>query len=300
MQIKILPIILFVLFLSSCSLGLGSGKHHIKVYPSGSKNVAHYNFEKPAIIFSMDAFLTEISGLSFNAENNTLLAINDEQGFIYELNTMTGEVLGRQKFGSSGDYEGIEKIGNNVYTIKSNGRIIKITPDGSFEIETQLSLKNDVEGLGYDNLNKRLLLSCKAQTLSKDDPKGSKAIYSFNPATEELNKEPFLLIKRKKVARFLQNNGGGEKAQDRAKGFSPSGIAIHPITNHLYVVSARESMMLVFSSEHKLTQCVFFDMGIMPQPEGICFSPDGTLFVSTEGQGKRGKIFVYRSVRRKP
>ncbi|MGQ1785244.1 MULTISPECIES: SdiA-regulated domain-containing protein [unclassified Saccharicrinis] len=296
MQFKVLPIITLLLLLFSCKFSSGSDTQHINAYQSGSSNLAHYNFEKPDNIIKLSAFLTEISGLSFNSANNNLLAINDEQGLIYELNPTTGEILSQQKFGSTGDYEGVEKVGNNIYIVKSNGDIYKKTPTETVKIETRLSLKNDVEGLGYDTTNKQLLVSCKAKTLSEKDPKGSKAVYSFNLAKEKLNKEPFLLIKRKKVSKLIKNDGGSKKAEDRAKGFSPSGIAVHPITKHVYIVSAVESMMLVYSLEHKPIQCVFFDKSKIPQPEGICFSPDGTLFVSTEGHGTRGRIFVYSSI----
>jgi sugar lactone lactonase YvrE len=33
---------------------------------------------------------------------------------------------------------------------------------------------------------------------------------------------------------------------------------------------------------------------LFPQPEGICFSPDGKLFISTEGKGQPGKIMLFK------
>jgi uncharacterized protein YjiK len=36
------------------------------------------------------------------------------------------------------------------------------------------------------------------------------------------------------------------------------------------------------------------DKELLPQPEGICFSPDGIMFISSEGKGGKGRILVFQ------
>jgi len=43
-----------------------------------------------------------------------------------------------------------------------------------------------------------------------------------------------------------------EKMKDRVKTFSPSGIAIHPKTQHIYILSSQGKTLLEFTSEKEL------------------------------------------------
>ena len=282
-----------LLMLASCNMSSKHPNHHVKVYKSPNSNSVSYKYELPDTTLHLNTALIEISGLTFDQSANKLLAINDEKGNVYKLDLSTGDIIEKDKFHSSGDYEGIEKVDRDVYILKSNGNIYHFINQETNKIETPLSETNDVEGLGFDKSNNQLLLACKAKTLEDNYPKGTKAIYAYQLHNNEFINSPFLLIKRSNIEDILEFNNVDEKIIKRSKSFSPSGIAIHPQTQQIYVTSARESMMLVYSKEHKLIQCIFFDKGKIPQPEGICFSPDGTLYLSTEGQGNKGKIFIY-------
>ena len=286
---KINLLTLCVAVLSSCTFGSNVGKHKIKVF----SNLSTYNYSKPDTSHKLNSVLTEISGLSYNTSKNELLAVNDEKGIIFSINIKSGKIVSQQKFHSSGDYEGIEIVGNNIFVLKSNGNLYKVSKEKTETIKTSLSVKNDVEGLGYDVQNNQLLLACKAHALNTEHSKSTKAIYAFNVEQSTFLPDPYLLIKRKEVKAFLKSYNAGDKTLDRSKEFSPSGIAVHPITGNIYILSARASMMFVYTPDHQLSECVFFDKSKLPQPEGICFSAEGTLFISTEGQGKKGKIIIY-------
>jgi len=60
------------------------------------------------------------------------------------------------------------------------------------------------------------------------------------------------------------------------------------------VLSARGSFAVVYDADHDFQDILFFDEKMMPQPEGICFSPQGEMFVSTEAdEESAAKIFRY-------
>ena len=282
-----------LLLVSSCTMQPASQKHEVKVYRKKKHVQVKYDFEHPDNTFSLNSSLTEISGLSYDSDKEELISVNDEKGKIYALNPNDGTIHFDMTFHSDGDYEGIEKVGDDVFVLKSNGTIYQVSKSGATEIDSPLSVKNDVEGLGYDAGTQQLLLACKANPLNTGYKKGTKAVYSYFLSGLQWRKGPYLLIKRNDVQDFLKKKNAGEKTNDRSKLFSPSGIAVHPLTNNIYILSARGSMMLVYNKEHKPVQCVFFDRGKNPQPEGICFSPDGTLYISTEGQGHKAKVFKF-------
>ena len=52
--------------------------------------------------------------------------------------------------------------------------------------------------------------------------------------------------------------------------------------------------MAVFSHDGVLKSYQTIDKEMMPQPEGICFSPDGKLYISSEGKkGEPGNLFEF-------
>jgi uncharacterized protein YjiK len=43
----------------------------------------------------------------------------------------------------------------------------------------------------------------------------------------------------------------------------------------------------------KTLSSVALDPKLLRQPEGICFSPEGTLFIASEGDGKKGYLLQF-------
>ncbi|MEO6905999.1 MAG: SdiA-regulated domain-containing protein, partial [Ginsengibacter sp.] len=87
-----------------------------------------------------------------------------------------------------------------------------------------------------------------------------------------------------------------ELAKDKIS-FNPSAIAIHPITHEIYLLSTKDNKcMAVYNRDGKLISFQSIDSDLMPQPEGICFSPDGKLYISSEGKkGDPGNLFEFNT-----
>jgi uncharacterized protein YjiK len=174
----------------------------------------------------------------------------------------------------------------------------------SIKFSTQLSKKNDAEGLAYDPVSNQLLIACKGHPfVDEQDGKEFKAIYSFSLETKELNLNPFLLIQMDTIKYYKNYNTmtqlGVELLAlfDHAKGdvsFHPSGVAIHPLSGNIYVIGSVGNLLMVFSRQGQMLAMVKLRKKIHAQPEGICFSPDGTLYISNEGDGGEGKIFRFK------
>ena len=81
-----------------------------------------YNFESPSEKYDLPDKLKEISGLSYYKENQ-LICVNDEQGkiFIYDINQQ--KIIDKIPFGKDGDYEGVEVVGDEVFVLKSDGKL---------------------------------------------------------------------------------------------------------------------------------------------------------------------------------
>jgi len=248
-----------------------------------------YQLNEPGQLWKLPAELVEISGLGI-IDNQRLACVQDEKGIVYIFNLKAGKVESEIDFGDNGDYEGIEIIENDAWVLKSNGTLYKVTdylkkaePDVK-KYTTALSGKNNAEGLAYDPVNKNLLIACKGDPFV-DDKSGSgfKAIYSFNLETKLLDTEPFLLINLDTI----RNYKGDET-------FQPSGIAIQPETGDVFILGAVGNLLLVLSRKGEMLAMIKLRPKVFPQPEGICFSPDGTLYISNEGAGRDGTILEFK------
>ncbi len=62
----------------------------------------------------------------------------------------------------------------------------------------------------------------------------------------------------------------------------------------IYLVSHAGKQLLVYDEEKRIKAFIPLDKSLFKQPEGICFSPEGTLFISNESQGGRGNILTFK------
>ncbi|HET7898550.1 MAG TPA: hypothetical protein VFL47_12780, partial [Flavisolibacter sp.] len=78
----------------------------------------------------------------------------------------------------------------------------------------------------------------------------------------------------------------------------PSAVAVHPVSGDIYVLSTRKTKGLAqYSRDGKILGFQEIDKDLMPQPEGLCFSPNGEMYISTEGKGgEPGKILKFTTV----
>jgi uncharacterized protein YjiK len=268
-----------------------------------------YDLAEPDREWKLPKKLVEISGLC-TLDENRLACVQDEKGNVYIFNLQSGEVESKIEFGDDGDYEGIELIGNDAWVLKSNGTLFEVheflneeNPVTS-KYTTELSKKNDAEGLAYDPVSHTLLIACKGHPFV--DEKGGKefkALYSFDLESKKLDLKPFLLIKMDTIKYYKNYNTmtqlGIELLAyfDDSKGdlsFQPSGIAIHPVTGHFYVMGSVGNLMMVFSRENEMLAMIKLRSKHYPQPEGLCFSKDGKLYIANEGDEDEGTILMFK------
>jgi uncharacterized protein YjiK len=265
-------------------LACNSGKDKDQSKDEDEIAVFNYDYTTPAQRYEMPKALKEISGLSFYKDGQ-LLCVQDEAGdaFVYDLNQQ--KVTETHHFDQSGDYEGIEKVEEEVYVLRSDGKLLsfKFGNNETREIETGLPGKNDVEGLTYDPVNKRLWLAVK-EASKKAVKNDDKVIFSFDLKRRSVFTE--LELKEKAFEAI------GVKGKDW-KDFKPSGIAIHPKTGEVYLLSAAGHRLVILSRSGVPLKTIALSPSVFLQPEGISFTPDGTLYIASEGEKGNGYILKF-------
>ena len=249
-----------------------------------------YDLSAPEQKIILGDDLIEISGLTY-IENDILAAIQDEKGIIYHIDINKNEIVSKFRFAENKDYEGIEMAQNHYYIISSDGDLYslnrnEIEDPQTKKFDTPLKAKNDVEGLAYDAHNQLLLIACKGDPKTKINNPNGKAIYAFSLKNNSF--DLIYSISTNSLSKFLNQN----KSKDIK--FSPSAIAVHPITRDIFILSYVDRYLIALTKKGGLKAAVKLDSRLFKQPEGICFSPTGTLFISNEGKGSKGNILKFK------
>ena len=267
-----------ILLLNACGPSKKKSNEEKAPVEEGARS---YDFTNPVQKMKLSKSLKEISGLSYYKDNQ-LICVNDEEGKIFIYDLAKEEITEKMDFGTSGDYEGVEFVGEKVFVMKSNGEIKTFAIDG--ESENEIDCRNpevvEYEGLGYDAQTKSLLLATKEHLKAKDD---EKLIYSYD------------LTKNQLAIRFIITKDMARSKNGKAD-FRPSGIAVHPLSGDVYIVASQGKKLLILTKEGAKKDLIELDDKLFLQPEGICFTPSGDLYISSEGGDKKGYIlkFNYR------
>lgn len=251
--------------------------------------LSHYDLsEKSVTRFNLPGKLSEASGLTMTA-NGRLLAHDDENGAVYQVDYSSGAILKQFSIGSAllrADFEDIACVGERIYMVTSDGDIYEFREgqDGerkTFQLyKTALSRENDVEGLSYDPATNCLLLACKGNAGSGLEK--YKAVYSFSLSEKKLLKKPRFLLAIKSFDKIAHKGH-----------FNPSGIARHPKSGTFFIISADGEAIIEISATGKLLSHQKIPKKINDHPEGITFTPDLTMILCNDGQGGVATLTLY-------
>ena len=262
-----------------------------------------YQLDSAAQSFEMPLALKEISGLSLGSDGKVLVAIDDESGHFFLIDKTSGALLQDVPFGKEGDYEDVEMVGEEIFAVKSNGNLYRIQNPATetqtvVKYESPLGKTCDVEGLAYEKSKNRLLLSCKGNSGIDH----ARAVFSFDLTAMTYDSLPAYTIHWDSIVAFLRANptlDRWEKLQELFDpsqpelAFSPSALAIHPLNGHIYLLSSVGKLLIVINPGNgEILYIQKLKKNIHPQPEGICFDTDGTMYISNEG--KEGPGLIHR------
>ncbi|WP_379953020.1 SdiA-regulated domain-containing protein [Dokdonia sp. R78006] len=234
--------------------------------------------------WKMPEILNEVSGISWISEN-TIACVEDEDGIIFIYDLKKEKVIQEIAFAGGGDYEGIAINDKDAYVMRSDGLIYEVLRFRESEpiittFQTAFTARNNIETLTLDTEKNSLVVTPKDRDQS-DDFKG---LYYITLDAKTMDEKPLLRIdmndkafkdfKKKKAYRI----------------FSPSDVAIHPVTGDYYVLEGKNPKLAILDSDGTVKKVYKLDKDDFAQPEGITFSPDGKLFISNEARKEEATI----------
>lgn len=266
---------------------------------------ARYDLKKPDVYYTLSDTLLEISGLT-DIDSAHVGCVQDEKGMIFIYNLFEARIVSHLTFYLDGDYEGITRVGDDMYVLRSDGSIFKIKNYMSGKSSLQDSIATGIpitnnEGLCYDEKNKQLLIAAKGKMKGDKDLRDTRFVYAYKLDSGKMLDKPILTfelddvgnkMKQKKMnVSFTQKKNGTIKYDDLK--FLPSSIAIHPTTDHIYILSAVDRLLLVINRNGIIEDIAKLDEQLFPKPEGITFLPQGDMLISNEGKGGKANLMCF-------
>jgi len=266
-----------------------------------------YDFDHPDAFYVLPDSLREISGLT-DIDDGRIGCVQDEKGIVFVYNLFQSRIESKYTFYLDGDYEGISLVKDNMYVLRSNGTLFRVSGFmqnkpvvDSFETHIR---NTDNEGLCYDAKNNRLLIASKNRLSHLPELKDKRFVYGFDLEKKQTTEEPVLVMNIRDIEHKMQERGidtgmrtkrNGEAVPKKIK-CMPSSIAIHPVTGDFYLLSATDHLLVVVGQNAEIKNVFLLNAALFPKPEGLTFFSNGDLFISNEGKNNEPNLlrFNYR------
>lgn len=243
-----------------------------------------HDFERRTARFSLPGRLDEVSGLAVTPDGR-LFAHDDERALVHEIDPVEGAVGKRFSAGDpplEGDFEGIAIVGERFFLVTSTGILYELREaddrtEAPYRVtDTGLGASCEVEGLDYDPTDEVLLFACKATV----------------PRREVLVVHRLAIDPGRAPLPALEIPRAGLREHGVDPDFEPSAIVVDP-TGTLILVSAPFESIIEVDRSGTVVSGLRLDRDWHPQPEGLAFGLDGSLYIADEQNGRDARITIY-------
>lgn len=241
-----------------------------------------YDLSSPDKLIKLPKKVDEISGLAYN--NNFVYAIDDDHGDLFKISLDEDPEIQSWHFGKDKDYEDVVLANGIIYVLNSHGAVLLFPEKFPVRKVTEAKLdkkgKKELESLYFDPSINKIVMLCKRCGF---DHKKENSAWVLNNAATGFNKTPLYTLHKKDI----------EEVRGKKIGkFKPSAATINPVTGELYIISSINK--LVVMKKEKIVAAIPFKRKLFEQPEGICFTPSGTMLVSNEaGHKDNATILIF-------
>lgn len=271
-----------------------------------NKDISGYNLSKPDGIIVLPDTLREISGIT-GIDSEHVGCVQDENGVIFIYNLEQKKLINQFSFNIDGDYEGITRVGETLYILRSDGTLYEISNfrNSAFKVITFQSKipANDNEGLCYDAENNRLLIASKGKIAKGSEHKDKRVIYGFDLKTKRFIDKPIFNFSVEEVQKYVTKHNipvrtktvkkKGQVSTEPFVKFMTSAIAIHPESKKLYLLSADDYLFFIFNMKGEIDHIEQLDPSIFNKAEGITFLENNEMLITNEGQNDNATLLRF-------
>ncbi|MGN7821623.1 hypothetical protein ACTJJB_15935 [Chitinophaga sp. 22536] len=262
-------LLLIMLMFLSCN-NLSDQEQKVFASPAG------YDLKAP-VRYRVRESMQEISGIEAFPDETNMIAINDEEGRVYQINVHTTKAYPSWKFAKHGDYEDICRTDSGWFVLKSNGSLYEV--HGLFSDSASSTHhkfpkegKREFETTYFDSARNAIVLVTK--NAPDDKKEGMTSAYRFDLATRTFDTVPIYRLDNAEIAKLAGTD---------MRFFKPSAAAIHPIEKRLYIVASVNGLLVITDLQGHVQEAYNLKHRLFLQPEGLTFAANGDLYISNEG-----------------
>ena len=255
--------------------------------PKVIKSPPYYSF-KDVTTNKLEAPLTEVSGIAWDADIDKFYAHNDESGTLFVLEKETKAIVKTYKFAGRGDYEDVAIFKHIPYVLRSDGTILKILVDSAGgtarAIESpkpDISGSKDFETMYTDTSRNALIIVCKNCNV---DDQSTVSAFAYYPDRNEFDSKPVYQIDASDI---------DELSPHKTDKFQPTAADIHPLMQKLFMISSPSSQLVIMDLNGNVEEVYELGKKLFPQPEGLTIKRSGDLYISNEGVKGKGTILGF-------
>lgn len=248
-------------------------------------------------VLHLPKVLREVSGMVL-ADERTLACIQDEVGSLFFVDLRGERPVLEAPFGPPGDYEGLAKVGDDYWVLRSDGLLLQIVQGArgwAIQASHRLLLAHrEYEGLCFDAPRRVLLILPKDLADEGQEARSQVGVQVFDLATGTFAPEPRLVLRRSVVQSQLEQFSVVLPPRVTSKGKERPGLKLHcselltvPGSDDLLILSAVDHLLARIGPDGTVRGARQLDAELLPQPEGMCFLGDGKLLVGSEGRKGR-------------
>lgn len=293
-QIISRSLLLACLTLFSCGSSPDKSTH---TTAPGKANPVGYDLSNPDRKLTLPPVLFEISGIAV-IDSVSVACIQDENGVVFVYDLEKNDIRDYFTFHYPGDYEGIADIGGAFYVLRSDGTLFETrphqSPDSTRQIPSTGVPSAEYEGLCYDSRYHRLLIVPKNKPGKEYGDRKKQPVYGLDPGFDDKGWEKVLDFDFSGIAGYsLENNIKLHGNKDEIN-LRISDIAIHPLTDMLFAISAVNRIICVFNRDGSVHYIEKLDPELFNLPEGISFHENGDMLISNEGGNNYPTILLFK------
>ncbi|MFT4605078.1 MAG: hypothetical protein ACI9W4_001817 [Rhodothermales bacterium] len=249
----------------------------------------------PDRVLSLPRALREISGLVVTAEGS-LLALQDEAGDVFEIDSESGAIVRRIRFAGDGDFEALTLDSSRALLFRSDGRVYSgLLPQSDEEVDgkrhnVDLHGSCDVESADVRPDSDELWIGCK-----ESPGKRMGRTRAFYAVTLSELRDTKGKVAPRLTARLEPPTDPRTGSPMRLGLFKPSGMAFLDHDRFL-VLSSVYPTMFEFHTDGRLLNSWGLPRDVLPQPEGIAVDGEGRVYIASEGFPGRIAVFNHLSL----